>query len=98
MTDLVPYWVSVCRLLGVDPTTLPMPELIFASGKGPYYLPSTHTVYLPEDRPVRVGELVHELTHAVMCKGTGFNTDRSFLEERGQWVETQTEDAQELLP
>lgn len=92
--DLVPYWVDVCRLLGIDPTTIPMPQVVMTPHEGPVYLDATNSIYLP-DRPVRVGELVHELAHAVMCQEG--NTDHNYQEQMAQWVETETEGAQEYL-
>ena len=95
MIDLVPYWVTVCRLLGVDPTTVPMPQVVMTPHEGPVYLDVINSIYLPQDKPVRVGQLNHELAHAVMCHE--FDMDHDQQESMAQWVDTQTEDAQEII-
>ena len=88
-TDLVPYWVNVCRLLDVDPSSIPMPQVVWTPHEGPAYLNVTNTFYLPKDKQVMLGQLSHELAHAVMCQSPGFSSDHNYQEERAQWIETQ---------
>lgn len=77
-------WPFICEVLQVDPATVLRPEVHLLHARTISIVSDTGgvdqggVVYLPDDEPVYITTLGHELAHAVIRQSPNFDGQRDF--------------------